>query len=90
MDKTYPQCGQFSDTGNYDVILDCICIRHIGWKLGWNEVFANAVGFFFCFICLFVFRAMPTAYGSSQARGRIRAVAAGLHHSHSNTGFLIC
>ena len=31
------------------------------------------------------FRASPTAYGSSQARGRIRAVAAGLHHSHSNT-----
>ena len=24
-------------------------------------------------------------YGSSQARGRIRATAAGLHHSHSNT-----
>ena len=24
------------------------------------------------------------AYGGSQARGRIRAVAAGLHHSHSN------
>ena len=25
------------------------------------------------------------AYGGSQARGLIRAVAAGLHHSHSNT-----
>ena len=25
------------------------------------------------------------AYGSSPARGRIRAAAAGLHHSHSNT-----
>ena len=25
-------------------------------------------------------------YGSSQARGRIRAVAAALHHSHSNSG----
>ena len=24
------------------------------------------------------------AYGSSQARGQIRAVAASLHHSHSN------
>ena len=29
------------------------------------------------------------AYGSSQVRGRIRAVAAGLHHSHSNRGFQI-
>ena len=28
----------------------------------------------------------PAAYGSSQARGQIRAAAAGLHHSHSNTG----
>ena len=26
------------------------------------------------------------AYGGSQARSRIRAVAAGLHHSHSNVG----
>ena len=28
--------------------------------------------------------ATPEAYGSSQARGQIGAVAAGLHHSHSN------
>ena len=27
----------------------------------------------------------PYAYGGSQARSQIRAVAAGLHHSHSNT-----
>ena len=33
----------------------------------------------------FLFRAAPMAYGSSQARGRIGAAAAGLHHSHSNT-----
>ena len=32
-----------------------------------------------------IFRATPTAYGSSQARGRIGATAAGLHHSHSNS-----
>ena len=30
-----------------------------------------------------LFRAVPMAYGDSQARGRIRATAAGLHHSHS-------
>ena len=29
---------------------------------------------------------MPVAYESSQARGRIGAAAAGLHHSHSNAG----
>ena len=37
--------------------------------------------FFFFFFCLF--RAAPSAYGSSQARGPIGATAAGLHHSHS-------
>ena len=40
--------------------------------------------FFFSFFC--IFRAAPAAYGASQARGWIRAVAAGLHHSHSNAG----
>ena len=39
---------------------------------------------FFMFFGLF--RATPEAYGSSQARGRIGAVAAGLHHSHNNEG----
>jgi len=32
------------------------------------------------------FRATSAAYKSSQARGQIRAAAAGLHHSHSNAG----
>ena len=41
--------------------------------------------FFFFFVCLFVFvfRATPVTYGSSQARGLIGADAAGLHHSHN-------
>ena len=34
----------------------------------------------------FFFRASPVAYGSSQARGPIGAIAASLHHSHSNVG----
>ena len=44
----------------------------------------------FCFVvCLFLpFRAAPVAYECSQATSRIRAVAVGLHHSHSNTGSL--
>ena len=42
--------------------------------------------FFLVFFCLFVFcRAAPMACGGSQAEGLIRAVAAGLHQSHSNT-----
>ena len=41
---------------------------------------------FFLFFCAFVFfSATPTAYGSSQARGQIGALVAGLRHSHSNT-----
>ena len=39
----------------------------------------------FCFVFC-PFRAAPTAYGRSQPRGLIGAVAAGLHHSHSNAG----
>ena len=42
---------------------------------------------YFSFLCFFMsFRATPTAYGGSQARGPIGAVAVGLHHSHSNLG----
>ena len=49
-------------------------------------------GEFFCFVfCLFFFFffllflwAAPAACGGSQARGPIRAVATGLHQSHSN------
>ena len=36
----------------------------------------------FVYVCLF--KATPVAYGGSQARGTIRAVATGLRHSHSN------
>ena len=41
---------------------------------------------FFFFFCLL--GAVPMAYGGSQARGLIGAVAAGLRHSHGNSGFL--
>ena len=35
---------------------------------------------------LLFLRAAPKAHGGSQARGQIRAVAAGLRHRHSNAG----
>ena len=42
---------------------------------------------FHLFFYLFAFsRAVPEAYGGSQARGLIGAAAAGLHQSHSNAG----
>ena len=34
----------------------------------------------------FLIRASSAAYGSSQVKGPIRAAAASLHHSHSNSG----
>ena len=41
---------------------------------------------FFFFFCLYSFsRAAPMACGGSQARGLIKAVATGLHQSHSNS-----
>ena len=49
--------------------------------------------FFFVFVFVFVFclfRVTPTTYGGSQARGPIRALAAGLHHGHSNAGSKLC
>ena len=36
------------------------------------------------FYIFFLFKAIPMAYGSSQARGPIEATDASLHHSHSN------
>ena len=37
--------------------------------------------FFFSF---YLFRAIPAAYGGTQARGLIRGTTAGLRHSHSD------
>ena len=39
------------------------------------------------FVCLFfcLIRAAPKAYGSSQTKGLIRAVATGLHHSNTRS-----
>ena len=47
----------------------------------------NFVRFAFFFL---IFRTEPVAYGGSQARGPVRAVAAGLHQSHSNVGSELC
>ena len=38
----------------------------------------------------FFFKDAPAAYGISQARGRIKATAASLHHSYSNAGSEPC
>ena len=49
----------------------------------WFICLYNTEGFCLFIFCLFW--AAPKAHGSSQASGRIKAVAAGLHHSHSHS-----
>ena len=44
---------------------------------------AVSLGDSFLLVCLF-FRAVPTTYGGSQARGPIGAAAADFRYSHSN------
>ena len=53
------------------------CSTEISWII--SPLYHSGNSFFF----FFFFRAAPTAYGSSQARGQIRATATGLHHSLS-------
>ena len=51
---------------------------NVTWRRSGNLTFLTNAFFF-------LFRATPAAFGSSQARGPIRAAAADLYHSHSNT-----
>ena len=46
--------------------------------------YCNSIFSFFWFLFFCLFRATAVAYGGSQARGLIGAVAAGLLKSHSN------
>ena len=61
------------------MLCSCLLAWHPFWAHGWR---------FYLFIYLFCLSAVswvvPVAYGGSQARGRIRAVATALHQSHSN------
>ena len=53
-------------------------------------IIQNFIFYFYLFIYLFTFfafsRAAPMAYGGSQARGLMGAVATGPRQSHSNAG----
>ena len=69
---------------------------HINWSTHYTESIINTLSIFtppyevgtFFFFCLF--RAAHVAYEGSQARGHIRAVAARLHHNHSNARSELC
>ena len=71
----------------------CVCVcTCVWWSVGGVILFILFIYLFlfllfFFFFCLFAFsRVAPAAYGHSQARALIRAVATGLHQSHSNAG----
>ena len=58
-----------------------LCLRHLSF-------FVFSFSFFlFFFWSFFHFLGHSEAYGDSQARGPIRAIAAGLRQSHSNAGY---
>ena len=73
-------------------IIFIVLIYLITWSLDLLTAFIQSLspppvsGLLFQWVCFIfcLFRAAPAAYGSSQARGWIRATAAGLHHSNSN------
>ena len=62
----------------------CVCVCVYNWvSLLYSR---NQHSILFYFILVFcIFRVAPMAYGDSQARCLIRAIAAGLCQSHSNT-----
>ena len=63
------------------------CLGFYGEEIFRRQVDLTSWEVFFFFLIFFaIYWATPTAYGGSQAKGRIRAIAAGLRQSHSNMG----
>jgi len=63
---------------------------HSPCPFGGKNLVAEIIFFFFVFLSFAFSRAALVAYGGSQVRGRIRAVATGLRQSHSNAGSQPC
>ena len=58
----------------------------IRYSMAENKFFFFVFFFFFFFL---MFTVVPVPYGSSWARGQIGTAAVGLHHSHSNNGWIL-
>ena len=67
-------------------VLAFLSVQVFRWQIVSVFVCLNFFSFFLSFFFFCLFRVAPMAYGGSQARGLIGAVAIGLHQSHSNTG----
>ena len=71
-------------------LLCCFSLSSSKDEVGEGKVLPSSLSFSFSsssfFFFFLLFRATPSVYGGSQARGLMRAVATGLHHSHSNEG----
>ena len=78
--------------GTWATIQTDLAFEHlIGWKVmsltacfTRDTLVSCTIIYFTLHFFFFLFRAAPVAYRSSQARVQIRAVAANLHHRHSN------
>ena len=72
-------CFQIALQKDFVTVFICLFI-HLSWFLNFAYLFIFLGGLFF------FLRAILTAYGGFQARGRMRAAPASLYHSHSNAG----
>ena len=94
----YPFCFQLNYNNNLaiqnakEVVIESNisnreCCADTGTKLRFDSLLKFKGVLNFLFVCFFAIScAAPAAYGGSQARGGIGAVAAGLLQSHSNEG----
>ena len=74
----------------FNVVTTFPLLNNLGLRESKPENWVRSYDFLF-FFCLFVFsRTAPTAYGGSQAKGHIGAIAAGPCQSHSNMGSKPC
>ena len=75
------QCWKWEYLGLPASPLRAMKSKTAGWRGQWHFGFC-----FILFFCFFLLMAASAAHGRSQARGQIRAAAAGHIHSHSNMG----
>ena len=87
------KCGPYLDpkSNTEKIYYETIINKNTDWKF--NNIKKILIVCMYVCMYLFIyclFTDTPLAYGSSQAKGPIGAVAAGLHHNHSNAGSKPC